>query len=210
MFWSLLLPLHYCFIVALVGGGITVAALVAVWYFRLRRPWLWGSCIVLGTFAITVITCLVVVVQVQKSRFVLRHVASPADPTLTEALPSSDELPTEATNLLILPQQGGLYARYTVSRAHLLDFMQTQWRYSSVTDPHKLAGELAPVKPDRADFREHFARFREVAAQSGNILPDELPADCEEFHGPDAANGAHTIVWFSAQDSTAWQFTSYW
>ncbi len=192
MLWPLILPatLTACIFAGVIACMTLVAPLLK---FR-RLPMFLITCL-LGLLAF-VPSCTGVMAVVDARRFGLFTYKTAAD---VGDFRVDRYLPPTATNITLHKHAQGFRARYTISEAELMSYLDDLWaRYGheSVTERGQLSqGKDIGTETHRLAY--------------GDLGWPYLP-DAVEFHSPTAANGAGFSVWFSPSKQIAYEDAGYW
>lgn len=109
-------------------------------------------------------------------------------------------LPPQATEISLLSERGGHFARYTVSEADFMKFLDQLWEAKKDSSAHKrdmMGGEGEPAN------RESMARLFKVARW-------EPLANAITYHSPSKRSGAMTTYYYDREAGIAYHETGYW
>ena len=109
-------------------------------------------------------------------------------------------LPPQATEISLLSERGGHYARYKVAEADFMKFLDQLWEAKKDTSAHKrdrMAGEGEPAN------RERMARRFKAAGW-------EPLANAITYYSPSKPSGAMTTYYYDREVGIAYHDTGYW
>ena len=150
--------------------------------------------------------------QLVSARAVVRTGEAPAEPvTLTgkhrfQAVAEIADsrikpwLPPQATEISLLSERGGHFARYKVSEDHFMEFLDGLWEADEGNSAHKrdeMYGEGEPTDPERMARR----------FQAAGWEPLEKAV---VYHSPSKGSGAMTTYYYDREAGIAYHDRGYW
>ena len=109
-------------------------------------------------------------------------------------------LPPQATEISLLSERGGHYARYKVAEADLMEFLDKLWEAKKDSSAHKrdrMAGEGEPAKPERMAKRFKAAGWEPL---DNAVI----------YFSPSKRIGAMTTYYYDRESGIAYHDTGYW
>jgi hypothetical protein len=108
-------------------------------------------------------------------------------------------LPEGVTDVTLKKGGGGFQAKFSLGREEFESWIDQQWT---------LYGDRSEIPRAEVDSRRAVSG-KEIAREFGD-LAEPLPSDAVQYAGPQAANGAGFIIWYSEEQGVGYEDAGYW
>ena len=108
-------------------------------------------------------------------------------------------LPPQATEISLLSERGGHFARYKVTEDHLMEFLDGLWKADKGKSAHQ-RGEMGEGEPGNP---ERIAKRLDPAGQ-------EAPGNFTVYYSPSKRSAAMTTYYYDRESGIAYHDRGYW
>ena len=108
-------------------------------------------------------------------------------------------VPMSATKITVQKYSSGHRARFSVTKAELLNWVDEIWKHAGPNTQFK-----------REDIEKHVSPIAHSLEFAFLDLGSDLPTELIVYHGPVARNGASIRFWYDTATNTAYSRCSYW